>query len=32
MNPTIERFTNNPAANELLRREDRKPFAVPEIV
>ncbi len=26
-----ERFTNNAAANELLRREDRKPFVVPEI-
>lgn len=32
MNPATEQFTNNPAANELLRREDRKPFAIPEIV
>ncbi len=31
MDPTTERFTNNTAANELLRREDRKPFVVPEI-
>jgi len=31
MDPASERFTNNDAANELLRREDRKPFAVPEI-
>jgi predicted dehydrogenase len=31
MDPHTERFTNNEAANELLRREDRKPFAVPEI-
>jgi hypothetical protein len=31
MNPTTEQFTNNPAANEMLRREDRKPYVVPEI-
>jgi predicted dehydrogenase len=31
MDPATERFTNNTAANELLRREDRKPFVVPEI-
>jgi predicted dehydrogenase len=31
MDPAAERFTNNTAANELLRREDRKPFLVPEI-
>jgi hypothetical protein len=31
MDPATERFTNNEAANELLRREDRKPFVVPEI-
>jgi predicted dehydrogenase len=31
MDPATERFTNNQAANELLRREDRKPFAIPEI-
>jgi predicted dehydrogenase len=31
MDVTTERFTNNEAANELLRREDRKPFVVPEI-
>jgi predicted dehydrogenase len=31
MNPATESFTNNSAANELLRREDRAPFAVPEI-
>ena len=31
MDPATERFTNNPAANELLRREDRQPFVVPEI-
>jgi predicted dehydrogenase len=31
MNPSTERFTNNAAANELLRREDRKPFTTPEI-
>jgi predicted dehydrogenase len=26
-----EKFTNNPAANGLLRREDRQPFVVPEV-
>jgi hypothetical protein len=31
MDPATERFTNNAKANELLRREDRKPFVVPEI-
>jgi hypothetical protein len=31
MDVTTERFTNNEAANEMLRREDRKPFVVPEI-
>ncbi len=31
MDPASERFTNNTAANELLRREDRKPFVVPTI-
>jgi predicted dehydrogenase len=31
MDPATERFTNNQAANEMLRREDRKPFAIPEI-
>jgi len=31
MDPASERFTNNEHANELLRRQDRKQFAVPEI-
>jgi predicted dehydrogenase len=31
MDPAREQFTNNEAANHLLRREDRAPFAVPEI-
>ncbi len=31
MDPASERFTNSVAANELLRREDRKPFVTPEI-
>jgi hypothetical protein len=31
MDPVTERFTNNDAANELLRRDDRPPFVVPEI-
>ena len=31
MDPATERFTNNDAANEMLRREDRQPFVVPEI-
>jgi predicted dehydrogenase len=31
MDPLTERFTNNPAANEFLRRADRQPFAVPEV-
>ena len=29
--PQTEQFTNNSAANEMLRRADRKPFVVPEI-
>jgi predicted dehydrogenase len=32
MDPASERFNNNKHANELLRRQDRKHFAVPEIV
>jgi hypothetical protein len=32
MDPVAERFTNNSAANQLLRREDRQPFVVPEVV
>ena len=32
MNPETERFTNNPAANRLLRRDYRAPFIVPEEV
>ena len=31
MDPTTEQFTNNPAANDLVRREDRQPFVVPEV-
>jgi predicted dehydrogenase len=31
MDPHAERFVNNPAADQLLRREDRLQFAVPEI-
>jgi predicted dehydrogenase len=31
MDPQTERFTNNDAANEMLRRADRAPFVVPEI-
>ena len=31
MDPAAERFKNNAAANELLRRKDREPFVVPEI-
>jgi hypothetical protein len=31
MDPATERFTNNDAANELLRRQDRAPFIVPEV-
>jgi hypothetical protein len=31
MDPQTERFTNNSAANEMLRRADRAPFVVPEI-
>jgi hypothetical protein len=31
MDTATEQFTNNPAANNLLRREDRQPFAVPEV-
>ena len=29
MDPETERFTNNPAANEMLSRNYRTPFAVP---
>ncbi len=32
MNPKTERFTNNHEANQLLTREYRKPFVVPEKV
>ena len=32
MNPKTERFTNNPKANQLLTREYREPFVVPEKV
>jgi predicted dehydrogenase len=32
MNPKTERFTNNRRANQLLTREYRKPFVVPEKV
>jgi predicted dehydrogenase len=32
MNPKTERFINNPEANQLLTREYRKPFVVPEKV
>jgi len=32
MDPKTERFTNNPAANELLTRRYRAPFIVPEKV
>ncbi len=32
MNPATERFTNNERANQLLRREYRFPFIVPEKV
>jgi predicted dehydrogenase len=31
MDPATERFTNNDAANEILRRGDRPQFAVPEV-
>jgi predicted dehydrogenase len=31
MDPATERFTNNPAANEMLRRVDRAPFITPKI-
>lgn len=31
MDPATERFTGNSAANDLLRREDRAPFIVPEV-
>jgi predicted dehydrogenase len=31
MDPKTERITNNPTANEMLRRHDRKPFVVPEV-
>jgi hypothetical protein len=32
MDPTTERFTNNEAANQLLTRDYRHPFVVPENV
>lgn len=32
MDVAAEKFTNNSAANDMLRRHDRKPFAVPETV
>ena len=32
MDPATERFTNNDAANELLRRKDRPQFVVPQVV
>lgn len=32
MDPTTEKFTNNPQANKLLTREYRAPFVVPENV
>jgi predicted dehydrogenase len=31
MDTSSERFTSNLSANELLRRNDRKPFVIPEI-
>ena len=31
MDPATEQITNNAAANEMLRREDRKSFAIPVI-
>jgi predicted dehydrogenase len=31
MDPETEEFTNSPAASQLLRRDDRKPFAIPQI-
>ncbi len=31
MDPATEQFTNNAAANDLLRREGRRPFVVPEV-
>jgi predicted dehydrogenase len=31
MDPKTEQFTNNPSANEMLRRVDRAPFIVPDI-
>lgn len=32
MDPNTERFINNPAADQLLTREYRSPFVVPEKV
>ena len=32
MNPKTERFTNNEAANQLVTREYRAPYVVPEKV
>jgi hypothetical protein len=31
MDPSTERFTNNQAASDMVRRTDRKPFITPEI-
>jgi len=31
MDPKTEQFTNNSAANEMLRRHDREPFVVPQV-
>ena len=31
LDPTSERFVNNEPANHFVRREDRKPFVVPQI-
>jgi predicted dehydrogenase len=31
MDPATERFTNHASANELLHRQDRPPFIVPEV-
>ena len=31
LDPTTERFVNNESANQFVRREDRKPFVVPQI-
>ncbi|MEX2025879.1 MAG: gfo/Idh/MocA family oxidoreductase, partial [Pirellulaceae bacterium] len=31
MDPSTEQFTNNQAANDLVRRADREPYVVPQI-